>query len=188
MLCLPLLSRPWASSSLTAVCSGQLGLCQADVGSSPATMSTAISLALSPGDRGQSTLPAALPTSSFSEVKLAQSVQLFASPWTVTVQAHLPWDSPGKNTGVDSHCHLCRFIKPRSPALQEDSLLSEPPWKPLLAMPNFSEWKESRCDSKTTTPKSPGGLCSSAPWTVSLLCSAPINGKGRLHILPISIL
>ena len=28
-------------------------------------------------------------------------VQLFATLWTVTLQRLCPWDSPGKNTGVD---------------------------------------------------------------------------------------
>ena len=43
-----------------------------------------------------------------------------------------PWNSPGQNTGVDS-CSLFQGIfpnpgiKPRSPALQADSLPSEPP-------------------------------------------------------------
>ena len=39
-------------------------------------------------------------------------------------------DSPVKNTGVGCRALLQR-IKPRSPALQADSLLSEPPGKPL---------------------------------------------------------
>ena len=43
-------------------------------------------------------------------------------------------DSPGKNTGVGCHALLRGNlpdpgIKPRSPALQEDSLPSEPPGK-----------------------------------------------------------
>ena len=33
-------------------------------------------------------------------------VQLFLNPRTVTHQAPLPWDSPGKNTGVGSHYFL----------------------------------------------------------------------------------
>ena len=45
-----------------------------------------------------------------------------------------PWDSPGKNTGVGSHSlpgdPSNPGIEPRSPALQADSLLSEPPRKP----------------------------------------------------------
>ena len=49
-----------------------------------------------------------------------------------------PWDSPGKNIGVARHAFFqaCLFhafpqprIKPRSPALQADSLLSEPSGK-----------------------------------------------------------
>ena len=47
-----------------------------------------------------------------------------------------PWNSPGKNTGADSHPLLLRDfpnlgIEPWSLALQEDSLLSEPPGSPL---------------------------------------------------------
>ena len=38
-------------------------------------------------------------------------------------------DSPEKNTGVGCHI-LPQGIKLRSPALQADSLLSEPPGKP----------------------------------------------------------
>ena len=42
-------------------------------------------------------------------------------------------DSPGKNTGVGSLSGDLPnpVIEPRSPALQVDSLLSEPPGKPL---------------------------------------------------------
>ena len=41
-----------------------------------------------------------------------------------------PWNSPGKNTRVDCHALLYPGIKSRSPALQADSLQSEPPKKP----------------------------------------------------------
>ena len=46
-----------------------------------------------------------------------------------------PWDSPRKNTGVGCHAPTPGDlpnpgIKPWSPALQADSLLSEPPGKP----------------------------------------------------------
>ena len=34
------------------------------------------------------------------------SVQLFAAPWTTACQAPLPWDSPGKNSGVSCHALL----------------------------------------------------------------------------------
>ena len=44
-----------------------------------------------------------------------------------------PWTSPGKNTRVGCHSPGdlpdSPGIKPRSPALWGDSLLSEPPWK-----------------------------------------------------------
>ena len=55
-------------------------------------------------------------------------------------QAAVRGDSPGKNTGVGCHALLQDLpnpgdlpipgIEPRSPALQADSLLSEPPGKP----------------------------------------------------------
>ena len=68
-------------------------------------------------------------------MKLLSRVRLFATPWTVACQAPLsmgfskqeywsglPFPSPGDlpNPG----------IKPRSPALQADTLSSEPPGKP----------------------------------------------------------
>ena len=40
-------------------------------------------------------------------------------------------DSPGKNTGVGGHAFLQGSSEPRSPTLQVNSLLSEPPEKPL---------------------------------------------------------
>ena len=58
-------------------------------------------------------------------------VQLCATPWTAARQVPLSMDSPGKNTGVG--CHFPSpgdlpdpGIEPRSPALQADSLSSEP--------------------------------------------------------------
>ena len=51
-------------------------------------------------------------------------------------------DSPGKNTGVGSHSLLDLpdpGIKPRSPALQADSLSSEPPGK---SCKNFKKQKQ----------------------------------------------
>ena len=42
------------------------------------------------------------------------------------------WNSPGKNTGVGSHSPLNPGIKPRSTALQVDSLPSEPAGKSYL--------------------------------------------------------
>ena len=46
-------------------------------------------------------------------------------------------DSPGKNSGVGCHALLQGIfpaeIEHRSPALQADSLLSEPPGKPIIS-------------------------------------------------------
>ena len=72
-----------------------------------------------------------------SEVKLLSHVRLFATPWTVAYQAPpsmgfsrqecwsgLPFPSPGDlpNPGIE----------PGSPALQVDTLTSEPPGKPCV--------------------------------------------------------
>ena len=70
------------------------------------------------------------------KVKSLSRVRLFATPWTVAYQASpsmgfstqeyrsgLPFPFPG---------HLPKpGIEPRSPALQTDTLLSEPPGKPV---------------------------------------------------------
>ena len=40
------------------------------------------------------------------KVKVAQSIQLFATPWTITARLFCTWNSPGKNTGVDCHALL----------------------------------------------------------------------------------
>ena len=68
-------------------------------------------------------------------MKSLSRVRLFAIPWTVVYQASLsmgfskqeywsglPFPSPGDLPDP--------AIKPRSPALQADALLSEPPGKP----------------------------------------------------------
>ena len=61
-------------------------------------------------------------------------VWLSVTPWTVAHQAPLSMEFPGKNTGMGSHSLLRDLpnqgIEPRSPALQADSVLSEPPGKP----------------------------------------------------------
>ena len=66
--------------------------------------------------------------------------RLFATLWTIPARLLCPWNSPGKNTGVDwvampSSRELPNLgiqpVSPASPALQMDSLPTEPPWKPL---------------------------------------------------------
>ena len=69
-------------------------------------------------------------------VVVAKSCLALLTPWAVDCQAHCLWDFPGKNTEVG-----CPFPSPgdlpdpglesRSPALQADSLLAEPPGKPF---------------------------------------------------------
>ena len=62
-------------------------------------------------------------------------VQLFVTPWTVANQAPLSMGFPRQEYWSGLQCpppgdlpHL--GIEPRFPALQMDSLSSEPPWKP----------------------------------------------------------
>ena len=57
-----------------------------------------------------------------------------------TARLLCPWSSPGKNTGLGSHSLLLGIfsmdarVKPGSPALQADYLLSEPPGKPQTGL------------------------------------------------------
>ena len=44
------------------------------------------------------------------KVKLLSCVQLFATSWTVALQAPSPMGFPGKNTGVGCHC-LIRIMQ-----------------------------------------------------------------------------
>ena len=53
-----------------------------------------------------------------------------------------PWDSPGQNIGMGSFSLLqgifpTQGLKPRSPALQSDSLPAEPQGKPTVAVPIY---------------------------------------------------
>ena len=58
-------------------------------------------------------------------------VRLFVTPGTVACQVPRSMGFSSKSTGVGSHSLLHRIpgIKPGSPALQTDSLTSEPPRK-----------------------------------------------------------
>ena len=77
--------------------------------------------------------------SSESEVKLLSRIRLFATAWIIAYQAPpsmgfsrqeywsgLPFPSPGDlpNPGIE----------PGSPALRADTLTSEPPGKPIIAL------------------------------------------------------
>jgi len=74
-----------------------------------------------------------------------------------------PWDSPGKNTGMGCHFLLQEIFltqgshAPGSPALQADSLPSEPPGKPTI-------WGERVINQITT-----GYFCSSPGCSHSTL-------------------
>ena len=67
---------------------------------------------------------------------VAQSCLTLCNPMDYPSGASDQVDSPGKNTGVGCHAHLQGNlpnpgIEPRSPTLQADSSLSEPPGKPM---------------------------------------------------------
>ena len=81
-------------------------------------------------------------------MKSLSRVQLFATPWTLAYQtpqsmefsrqeywSGLPFPSPGDlpNPGIE----------PRSPALQADALLSEPPGKPDSSLGGLKSWVKS---------------------------------------------
>ena len=58
---------------------------------------------------------------------VAQSVRLFATPWTVARPLLCPWDSPGKNTGVGCHFLLqCIKVKSESEVAQSCTAPSNP--------------------------------------------------------------
>ena len=66
-------------------------------------------------------------------------------PWTVPTRFLCPWNSPGKNTGVGSLFPSPGDlpdpgIKPGSPALQADTLPSEPPRKPIQMEIQYSTY------------------------------------------------
>ena len=64
-------------------------------------------------------------------------VRLSATRGLWPTRLFCPWNSPDKNTGVRSHSHSFlpdSEIEPGYPALQADSLLIEPPWKPNVVV------------------------------------------------------
>ena len=68
---------------------------------------------------------------------LLSHVQLFVTPWTVAYQVPLSMEFSRQEYGVGCHPPLLGDnpnpgIEPESPALQADSLQSEPPGKPLF--------------------------------------------------------
>ena len=68
----------------------------------------------------------------------SEKVKVKVTQWCPTLWPrglYSQWNSPGQNTGVGSHSLLqgmfpTQGLKPRSPALQADSLPAEPPGKP----------------------------------------------------------
>ena len=77
-----------------------------------------------------------------SKCQLLSCVQLFAIPWSVAARLLYPRNSLDKNTAVGCHSLLQGIfptwgIKPRSPALQVNSLPREPLEKPLYSQ-NYS--------------------------------------------------
>ena len=72
-------------------------------------------------------------TMTFCQCQFLNRVGLLATPWTVPTRLLCLWNSPSKNTGLafSSPGNLLNpGIEPGSPALQTNSLLSEPPGKP----------------------------------------------------------
>ena len=79
-----------------------------------------------------------------------------------------PWDSPGKNTGVDCHALLQEIFptqgsSPRSPALQQDFLPSEPPGKPYSTL--YSTQKHHHLWGACTWQRTPEAWTNLRDWT-----------------------
>ena len=93
---------------------------------------------------------------------------LFAAPWTVAHQAPLPWDSPGKNTGVSCHA-LLQGIFPtqgRNPGLL---------WL-LHGLQILYHWPSWEAWTQTTTGYSGNNRLWKTPKTyVQVLIPAPVS-------------
>ena len=90
-----------------------------------------------PSRSSQSTKLSSLCYIAVSEWKMLSHVHLFATPWIVIHQISLSMEFSRQEywSGLPfpfPRDHPNPGIKPRSPALQTDSLLSEPPGKPVL--------------------------------------------------------
>ena len=55
------------------------------------------------------TRPCQNPVLGWAVLSRFSCVWLFATPWTIAHQAPRPWDSPGKNTGMDCQALLCEI-------------------------------------------------------------------------------
>ena len=93
-------------------------------------------------------------------------VQLFATLWTVALQAPLSWDSPSKNTGVDSHSLLQGIFPTQESNLcllhplhwQAGSLPLAPPGKPFVCY-SLTQFPEKAMTTHSST------LAWKTPWT-----------------------
>ena len=102
-----------------------------------------------------------------SACRHAKSFHLFVTLWTVSYQAPLSWDSPGKNTGVCCHALLQKIFSNEESNLhllcllhwQEDSL----PWNhwgtPFIQEVSSNQWKALRAKPR----KSASNTTVSAP-------------------------
>ena len=115
------------------------------------------------------------------KVKLLSCVRLFATPWTVALQAPLfmelsrqeywnglPFPSPGALPHPG--------IEPGSSTLQADSLLPEPPGKPLGSQPSYN----SLCSKLKLSLTSP------SPTLSITYIQLPIKSNSKAHLKFIS--
>ena len=100
-------------------------------------------------------------------------IQLFATPWTVTLQILCPWHSSGKNTGANCHTLLqgifptwkSNLCLPMSPALQANSF---PTKSPASAVHGVGKSQIQLGDWTTTKAPYPSGSNSWEPFGLSV--------------------
>ena len=84
-----------------------------------------------------------------------------------------PWDSPGKNTGVDCHALLQEIFptqgsNPRSPALQQDFLPSELLGKPHSILYCTAHKSTTTCEDACIWQRAPDAWTNLRDWTREL--------------------
>ena len=124
---------------------------------------------------------------------------LFVTSWAVALQAPLPWDSPGKNTGVGCHALLqgifqTQGFEPGSPALQADPFTTKPPGYQSVQFSGSvvsdslrpHEWRHTRPPCPSPTPGVHSDSRPSSPWCHPAISSSVVPFSSCPQSLPAS--